>query len=336
MLGRLKHARHRTPPSANSIHAEADANPHFRNSAEYLSLVASRWTPRSRPLPRLPDKPRLLHLKPERHKRGLRPAGRSGLVADPRRHAPRRAHAGVRFRHRPATAGVVLPNCSRSTSAVARCLPTWRPGSSPTIPGIVANGSTRSPSPSGPHRPVSCPRSSDEPTARSCSGTPPTCSPCWARCCADSATTPERSPHFDPRSSPASADTAAPRSGRRRPELGRPQTRRSTPSSPTCWQQFLDHAGLLDENTATIAAGTRFTTINPDVVVHDPFSGAERPARVAAVTLTKHPRPGTDILPSPRRSTSSARHSPSSAGCDRERPRVHSASARPVMDLSHE
>lgn len=49
----------------------------------------------------------------------------------------------------------------------------------------------------------------------------------------------------------------------------------------------LDHAGLLDENTATIARDA--LTTNPDVVVHDPFTGAERPARAALVTLTRHP-----------------------------------------------
>ena len=50
----------------------------------------------------------------------------------------------------------------------------------------------------------------------------------------------------------------------------------------------LDHAGLLDESTATIARD-KLATANPDVVVHDPFTGAERPARVAVVTLTTHP-----------------------------------------------
>jgi hypothetical protein len=49
----------------------------------------------------------------------------------------------------------------------------------------------------------------------------------------------------------------------------------------------LDHAGLLDENTATIARDA--LTTNPDVVIHDPFTGAERPARAALVTLARHP-----------------------------------------------
>ncbi|WP_157749541.1 NACHT domain-containing NTPase [Jatrophihabitans sp. GAS493] len=50
----------------------------------------------------------------------------------------------------------------------------------------------------------------------------------------------------------------------------------------------LDHAGLLDDSTARIARDT-LTSTNPDVVVHDPFTGAERPARAAAITLTRHP-----------------------------------------------
>ncbi|WP_418517002.1 NACHT domain-containing protein [Curtobacterium flaccumfaciens pv. flaccumfaciens] len=49
----------------------------------------------------------------------------------------------------------------------------------------------------------------------------------------------------------------------------------------------LDHAGVLDEHTATIAQEV-LTTSNPDVVVHDPFTGAERAARAAAVSLTRH------------------------------------------------
>ena len=49
----------------------------------------------------------------------------------------------------------------------------------------------------------------------------------------------------------------------------------------------LDHAGLLDESTATMVRGA-LTTANPDVVVHDPFTGAERSARAAAVNLTRH------------------------------------------------
>lgn len=49
----------------------------------------------------------------------------------------------------------------------------------------------------------------------------------------------------------------------------------------------LDHVGLLDESTATIAR-EMLTVTNSDVVVQDPFTGAERPARAAAVTLTRH------------------------------------------------
>jgi len=50
---------------------------------------------------------------------------------------------------------------------------------------------------------------------------------------------------------------------------------------------ILDHTGLLDESTAAIAQ-QMLTVINPDVVVQDPFTGAERPARAAAATLTRH------------------------------------------------
>ncbi len=50
----------------------------------------------------------------------------------------------------------------------------------------------------------------------------------------------------------------------------------------------LDHCGLLDESTATIARDM-LTVANPDVVVHDPFTGAERPAHAAASTLTQRP-----------------------------------------------
>ena len=48
----------------------------------------------------------------------------------------------------------------------------------------------------------------------------------------------------------------------------------------------LDQAGLLDANTATMARDV--LTTNPDVVVHDPFTGAERPAHAALATLTRH------------------------------------------------
>lgn len=50
----------------------------------------------------------------------------------------------------------------------------------------------------------------------------------------------------------------------------------------------LDHVGVLDERTATIVR-EMLTVTNPDVVVKDPFTGAERPSRVAAVALTRHP-----------------------------------------------
>ncbi|WP_308820054.1 NACHT domain-containing protein [Pseudonocardia alni] len=52
----------------------------------------------------------------------------------------------------------------------------------------------------------------------------------------------------------------------------------------------LHRAGLLDESTASIARET-LTVINPDVVVHDPFTGAELSARTAAVSLARHPYP---------------------------------------------
>lgn len=86
---------------------------------------------------------------------------------------------------------------------------------------------------------------------------------------------------------PASADTSTP-IWAQVPQAG--QTR--DPAMNT--QRFyllatvLDRAGLLDESTALIAR-TMLTATNPDVVVHDPFTGAERPARAAAVTLTTHP-----------------------------------------------
>lgn len=51
----------------------------------------------------------------------------------------------------------------------------------------------------------------------------------------------------------------------------------------------LDRAGVLDESTASIARDA-LTVMNPDAVVHDPFTGAERSARAAAVTLTRHPQ----------------------------------------------
>ena len=49
----------------------------------------------------------------------------------------------------------------------------------------------------------------------------------------------------------------------------------------------LAQAGLLDEGTSTIVLDT-LTAANPDVVVQDPFTAAERPARAAAVNLTRH------------------------------------------------
>lgn len=48
----------------------------------------------------------------------------------------------------------------------------------------------------------------------------------------------------------------------------------------------LDHAGLLDEDTATIARDV--LTANPNVVVNDPFTGSERSARIALVTLRRN------------------------------------------------
>jgi len=50
----------------------------------------------------------------------------------------------------------------------------------------------------------------------------------------------------------------------------------------------LDHAALLDESAATHAHRV-LTVISPDVVVHDPFTGAERSARAAAIALARRP-----------------------------------------------
>lgn len=50
----------------------------------------------------------------------------------------------------------------------------------------------------------------------------------------------------------------------------------------------LDHVGLLDEITATTAREALIPA-HLDEVVHDPFTGAERPVREAIMTLTKHP-----------------------------------------------
>ncbi|MFE5291419.1 NACHT domain-containing protein [Isoptericola sp. NPDC056618] len=59
---------------------------------------------------------------------------------------------------------------------------------------------------------------------------------------------------------------------------------------------FLDHAGLLDDGTAAIAR-TMLTATNPNVVVHDPFTGVERSARAAAVTLDYPPTgPGLALV----------------------------------------
>ena len=55
---------------------------------------------------------------------------------------------------------------------------------------------------------------------------------------ADSATIRTRSPRFGPRSRILPPRTPAPRSGRTRPRPGRPAYRRSTRNGPTCWQRF--------------------------------------------------------------------------------------------------
>lgn len=85
---------------------------------------------------------------------------------------------------------------------------------------------------------------------------------------------------------PASADTSTP-IWAQTPETG--QTREPAINTQRSYllAAVLDHAGLLDESAATIARYT-LTTTNPNVVVHDPFTGAERVARAAAVTLAKH------------------------------------------------
>ncbi len=51
----------------------------------------------------------------------------------------------------------------------------------------------------------------------------------------------------------------------------------------------LDRAGLLDEST-TAMAREMLTVTNSGVVVHDPFTGAERSARAAAAILMRQPR----------------------------------------------
>lgn len=85
---------------------------------------------------------------------------------------------------------------------------------------------------------------------------------------------------------PASADTSTPIWAQ---APGARQTRDPEVNTQQVYvlSTVLNHAGLLDESTATIARST-LTATNSDVVVHDPFSGAERPARAAAVSVSRH------------------------------------------------
>lgn len=67
------------------------------------------------------------------------------------------------------------------------------------------------------------------------------------------------------------------------------QIGRSTIEAQRCHllATVLHHSGLLDESTATTARD--ILTNNPDVVVHDPFTGSERSSRAALVTLRWRP-----------------------------------------------
>lgn len=85
---------------------------------------------------------------------------------------------------------------------------------------------------------------------------------------------------------PASADTSTPIWGQTSEN-----ERLSDPAICTqrchLFAEVLNQAGLLDEKTAALARD--MLNANPDVVVHNPFTGAERSARVALGTLTRHP-----------------------------------------------
>ncbi|WP_375432606.1 NACHT domain-containing protein [uncultured Friedmanniella sp.] len=85
---------------------------------------------------------------------------------------------------------------------------------------------------------------------------------------------------------PASADISTP-IWAQTPEVGQTHDLAINTQRSYLWAAVLDHAGLLDESTATIARHP-LTATNPDAVVHDPFTGSERVARAAAATLTRH------------------------------------------------
>ncbi|OJX98417.1 MAG: hypothetical protein BGO96_04445 [Micrococcales bacterium 73-15] len=90
---------------------------------------------------------------------------------------------------------------------------------------------------------------------------------------------------------PASADATTP-IWAQTPEGGQADDPAIDTQRSYLFATVLDHAGLLDESTAPIVRNA-LTAINPDVVVHDPFTGTERSARAAAVTLTRHPKTRT-------------------------------------------
>lgn len=87
---------------------------------------------------------------------------------------------------------------------------------------------------------------------------------------------------------PASADTSTP-IWAQETEGGRIRDPAIDTQRSYLLATVLDRAGLLDESTASIARDA-LTVMNPDMVVHDPFTGTERSARAAAVTLTRHPQ----------------------------------------------
>jgi hypothetical protein len=84
---------------------------------------------------------------------------------------------------------------------------------------------------------------------------------------------------------PASADTSTP-IWAQIPEGGQIRDPAIDTQQSYLLAAVLDRAGLLDKDTATLVRSA--LAANPDVVVNDPFTGAERPARAAAATLTRH------------------------------------------------
>ena len=156
----------------------------------------------------------------------------------------------------------------------------------PTIPGSVASGSTRSPLPCDPRRRAQLPviverahrqilllDSADPvPDAHKPVAAP---APPRPRCrerdaVRDAGPRIRRYPH------PHLGDDTRP--------LKKSATRRPTHNAPTCSRS---HSTALACSTTgrQRSCGTRSTTTAPDVVVQDPFTGAERPARIALSTL---------------------------------------------------